>query len=370
MDEIKSQPQIQDDEIDLIALAKTLWNGRKIVIKSIVFFGIIGILVAIFSPKEYIAKTTLVPQIGEGQSKLGGLSSLAAMAGFNISLGGTGSDLSPTIYPQIVASVPFLLELMNTPLNFKESTTPVTLFDYYTKINKPSILILVKKYTVGLPGVLVSAVKSKTSDEATTDNEVKYPLRLNNDQLKVGKLLSKLVLLEANPKEGYLTLTAKLPDPGASAQLAQRAQELLQQYIVEFKVKKAKANLDFIQQRYDEAEKKFEIAQGKLAQFRDRNKNVSSATARTEEEKLTSQYNLIYGVFSELAKQLEQAKIQVKQDTPVFTIIEPVSVPLERSKPKRTMIFIIWMFLGGVAGTGIVFGREYLTTVKKRWKEI
>ena len=59
-------------------------------------------------------------------------------------------------------------------------------------------------------------------------------------------------------------------------------------------------------------------------------------------------------VFQELAGQVEQAKIQVNKDTPIFTIIEPVSVPLERSKPKRSMMVIIWTFLGGVFSVGWV----------------
>jgi uncharacterized protein involved in exopolysaccharide biosynthesis len=160
-----------------------------------------------------------------------------------------------------------------------------------------------------------------------------------------------------------------MQEAGAAAQLGQRAQELLQQYITEFKIKKAKANLDFIQLRFDETTKKFEAAQEKLASFRDRNKSVTLATARTEEERLTSQYNLIYSIYSELAKQLEQAKIQVKQDTPVFTIIEPVSVPTKKSKPNRQMILFIWLFLGGIAGTGIVFGKGFIEPLKNKWKK-
>ena len=146
-------------------------------------------------------------------------------------------------------------------------------------------------------------------------------------------------------------------------------QELLQQYIIEFKIKKTKANLDFIQQRFDEKEKKFQAAQERLAQFRDRNKNVSLAIANTEQERLSSQFSMVSGVYNELAKQLEQARIQVKQDTPVFTIIEPVSVPTERSKPNRPMILFIWIFFGGVVWTGIIFGREYFQTIKERWRE-
>jgi uncharacterized protein involved in exopolysaccharide biosynthesis len=368
--EIKPQQPIQnDDEIDLIALAKTFWKGRPIFIKSVILFGIIGFFVAILSPKEYIARTVMVPQIGDGQSKLGGLSSLAAMAGFNIIAGSTGSELSPTIYPQIVASIPFQLEMMNTPLKFKESTNPITLFDYYLKVKKPSAIGYLMKYTIGLPGILVAAIKGKAPTEEMIGDGTKHLLQLNVDQRKVRKILAELVTLEANAKEGYLTLSAKLPEAGPAAQLAQRAQELLQQYIIEFKVKKTKANLDFVQQRCDETEKKFEVAQERLAKFRDRNRNISSAIASTEGERLTSQYNLVYGVYSELAKQLEQAKIQVKQDTPVFTVIEPVSVPTERSKPKRTMILFIWIFLGGVVGTGIIFGKQYLQTIKERWEE-
>jgi len=367
--EIKPQQQIDDDEIDLIALAKTFWKGRPILIKSIIIFGIIGFIVAITSPKEYVAKTVMVPQVADGQSKLGGLGGLAAMAGINISAGSTGSELSPTIYPQIVSSIPFQLELMNKPLNFKESLSPITLFDYYAKERKPSFFSYLTKYTIGLPGVIIGAVKGKTTEGILPGSGTKQPLQLNEDQRKVRKIISGLISLEVNAKEGYLTLSTKMAEPGPAAQLTQRAQELLQQYIKEFKIKKTKANLEFVQQRYEETEKKYESTQQRLAAFRDRNRNVSSALAGTELERLTSQYSLVSGVYSELAKQLEQAKIQVKQDTPVFTVIEPVSVPTERSKPNRPMILFIWIFLGGVVGTGVIFGRQYLGTVKERWRE-
>lgn len=76
-----------------------------------------------------------------------------------------------------------------------------------------------------------------------------------------------------------------------------------------------------------------------------------------------------YTIYSELAKQLEQAKIQVKQDTPVFTIIEPVSVPTNKSKPNRPMILFIWLFLGGVVGTGFVFGKGFIEPIKKKWNQ-
>lgn len=367
--EIQTKKSTEDDEIDLIALAKTFWNGRAILIKSIILFGIIGFFVAILSPKEYVAKTVMVPQVSDGQSKLGGLSSLAAMVGFNLNTGSTGSELSPLIYPQIVSSIPFQLELMNTPLNFSGKADPITVFDYFT-IKRASFLGSIRKYTIGLPGTIIASVKGTPIEETGIGNAPKQPICLTDKQKEVGKILSKIVSLEVNAKDGYLALSTTMAEPQAAAQLAQKAQELLQQYIIEFKVKKTKANLDFVQQRFNETAKEYNLAQQRLAAFRDRNRSLISAIAGTDQEKLLSQYNLISGVYIELAKQLEQAKIQVKQDTPVFTIIEPVSVPTERSKPNRPMILLVWVLFGGFFGTGIIFGREYLATIKKRWKNI
>jgi len=352
-----------DDEIDLIQLAKTFWEGRKTIIKTVAIFAVLGLLVALFSAKQYTATTTMVPQGADGQSKLGGLSGLAAMAGFNLNIGGA-SDITPAVYPQIISSVPFQLGLMKTKLTFKGIDHPVSLFDYYTDYNKPNPLI---KYTIGLPGVILKAIKGKPAEGTSTGNN--GPIRLTDDQRKVQKKLADLVSIDYNDKDGYVTLTCNMPEALPAAQLAEHTQKMLQQYITDFKVKKAKANLEFVQQRYDETKKQFEKAQDELARFRDRNKNVATAMAQTELERLNSNYNLLSSVYTELAKQLEQAKIQVKEDTPVFTIIEPVSVPLEKSKPKRAMILIIWLFLGGIIGTGVVFGREYLAQFKERWND-
>ena len=123
----------------------------------------------------------------------------------------------------------------------------------------------------------------------------------------------------------------------------------------------------FIEERYEEKKAEYEKAQERLAAYRDRNKNVSSAVARTGEERLQGEFNIAYNVYNELAKQLEQARIQVKEDTPVLSVIKPVVVPVEKSKPNRPMILIIWIFLGGLIGVGIVFGKQYLATIREKW---
>ena len=62
----------------------------------------------------------------------------------------------------------------------------------------------------------------------------------------------------------------------------------------------------------------------------------------------------------QLASQLEQAKLQVNKDTPVFTTIKPVTVPYEKTAPKRSQIVISFLFLGFVLSSGYVLVKEYV----------
>lgn len=360
-------PVTNDDEIDLLELAKTFWNGRSIVLKTMLVAGILGVIIAMLSPKEYTATTTIVPQTSSSENKLGGLSSLAAMAGFNLDNASSGDVLSPTVYPEIVSSVPFQMDLMNIPFSFSEVNHPVSLYEYYAEISKPGVLSLITKYTIGLPGVIISAIKGDSEQKTVTEN--KGPIALTKKQETVRKMISEQVTMNLDTKQGFITIQAAFPEALLSAQVADQARELLQKYITRFKILKASDKLTFIEQRYEEKKKEFEKAQTRLASFSDRNKNVTSAVARTEEARLQGDYTIAMNVYNELAKQLEQAKIQVKEETPVFSILEPAMVPSERSKPKKSMIVFIWLFLGGIVGTGLVFGKEYLKDIKTKWNE-
>jgi len=368
--------QTEDDEIDLIALAKTLWEGRRTIIKITLIFMAIGLFVAIFSEKEYTASTTMVPAT-QGKSIGGSLGGLAAMAGINLGSMGSDSGISPTLYPQILNSIPFQKELLQTPLTIEGQSKPITYTDYYTNVYSPSLLGYLKKYTIGLPGLLIKAIKSKPSNvtlsgvEGGVEKEAKEQLlTISDDEDSLIKKLNNQIVLDINDKDGYISISATLPEAISAAQLAQHTQELLQQYIINFKVQKSLEQLKFIQERYSEKETEFKFIQKQLANFKDRNQNINTTIGQSKLVQLQSDYDLAYGVYKELAKQLETQQIQVKQDTPVFTVLKPVSVPFEKAAPKRLSILVIWTFLGGVIGIGLVFGKEFLGSLKSNAKGV
>lgn len=352
-DQLTNQPE---NEIDLIDVIRKLWDKRKFILKVTLVFLILGILVAVFSSKEYTASCTIVPQTGD-KSGAGSLGGLAAMAGINLGNMNSGDVLSPKIYPKVLASVPFQKELMRTPVTFEEYEEPVTLMDYYTgeEYQKFSLMGSLLKYTVGLPGVIIQAIRGEQPEPEISIGGSGIQT-LSKEENECSKILRSNVSIALNEKEGYVTISSVMSEPLAAAQVASKVQTMLQKYITEFKIEKAQAKFDFIESRYAESKQQFEQKQEELAVFRDANRNSASASARAMEERLSNEYNVALGVYSELAKQREQAGIQVKENTPVFTIVEPVTVPSERSKPKRGLICIAFVFLGGFAGIGLVLG--------------
>ena len=365
---LPTENSIHDDEIDILALLKTIWIGRKTVIIFLIVAAFLGVLAAFSSKNVYTSSTVIVPQVGQSNNRLGSLSSLAAMAGFNLNLNKMDDVLSPMVYPQIVSSVPFQYELMNTPFTIKGVDHPVSIYTYFTEMKKPGVLSLVRKYTLGLPGVIMKALRKPVPDEPI-ETTTTVPMALTGKQESIRRMIAGAVTLDVNPKEGFLTLTSKMPDARLAAEVTQYASNLLQKYITRIKIEKATDQLNFIQERFNEKKKEFEKAQDNLALFRDRNKNVSTAMARTEEERLMSEYNIAFNVYSELAKQLEQSQIQVKENTPVLSIVAPPYVPRQKSNMGKSKILLIYLFLGGIIGIGIIFGKKYFTSLKQRWNE-
>ncbi|NLT02283.1 MAG: exopolysaccharide biosynthesis protein [Bacteroidales bacterium] len=353
------------NEIDYMQLLQKLWQARKTIIIGLGIGAVLGVIVAFILPKQYRVVTTMLPQ-SESEGGMGKLSSLASLAGFDLDLSGGESDISPIIYPQIVESAPFMLELMNTPFTFKAVDHPVSLYEYYYSIKKPSFGELVMKYTIGLPGLLKKSIKKEAKPVEAKEGG---PQVLTKEQEALMLSLKGQISLSVNKKEGYLTLTCVFEEPLLTAQVAEKSQELLQKYITAYKTNKSKDQLAFIEQRYAEKKDDFIKAQNRLASFQDRNLHVSSASAMAELDRLESEKDIAFAVYSELAKSLEQSSIQVKRQTPVFAIIKPVVVPNDKFKPQRAKVLMVFMVLGLLFGGGYIGAIELLNLRKKSTTE-
>ena len=365
--DVAQQNSNNEDEIDIIALAKTIWLGRIKIVKTTLIFMGIGLFVALTSPAEYTSTIVVKPTLSDSESNLGrNLGGLAAMAGINF--GGTNSvaEIHPTLYPKIIESYSFQKELMESPIYVSDLNSEMSFEKYYTEYHRLSILELFKKYTFGLPGVILSSIKPKENIVGSDEN-VFNTISEKDEEMML--LLQEQLNVSVDEEQGFVSISAIMPDGLQAAQLALSAESILQRRVINYKLKKAKEDLDFIEDRYREKKNAFEQAQENLAKYRDANKNVNTASAQTEAERLESEYQLAFSVYSEIAKQVETQKIQVKENTPVFAILQNPVIPLKKSSASKSTVLICWTLLGVFVGVATIFSKEFISNIREEWAD-
>jgi hypothetical protein len=351
---------------------KPIWFffKKKIHILTILVIAmfLLGILVAILSPVEYEASIRLLRENPEQ----GGSNQQNFMRNFNIPmLGGSGSanEMSSTLYPDIIESTPFALDLIQNKINFHRLDTSMLIEEYFGEVLGPTAIDKIKNNTIYLPSRILSGLEEKPSDlpvslaapaMGSASNSLENmaqlppPLKISRKQLGIISQVTSRIELEISGS--YVDIQCKMPDPVAAAELTQLVYIHLTDYIIKNKIRKASIYKNFIEERTIEAKEKFYSAQNRLAVFQDQNININTAKANAEEQKLKAEYELAFNLYKSLDVQLEQAKIKVKEDTPIFSVMEPIQIPNEKSEPQRMKIVLMSAFLGVFLGFVVLAG--------------
>lgn len=352
MDNTEQSKIENEQEIDLIELAKQLWSERKFLLKCCGVAVIVGLVVAFSIPKEFSTTVKLAPETSDPSKKMGNLGGLAAMAGINLGSSVGADAISPDLYPDVVSSVPFLLELFPVEVKDKKGDLQVTFYDYMFDHQRGAWW----GYIVQAPFQLLGLVKDLFSSEEEEDNGGQVnPYALTQDQTAVILALQKRISVAVDKKTLVITVAVQMQDPLISADISKIVVEKLQNYITNYRTQKAKQDLVFTEKVFGEAKDSYYKAQKAYAAFEDANKNIISASYRTEQERLKNEMTLTFNVYNTLAQKLEQDKLRVQEQTPVYTVIEPASVPLKAASPKKPLILIGFVFLALFGGVGFLF---------------
>jgi len=340
------------EEINLIEIIQKVWDGRKNLIKFSVLFSILGVFLALNSPNVYKAHSTFILKTESNGSLSGGLGSLASLAGLSVgSAGGNNSQISPKLYPMFVKSDPFIEILLNISVPFQGKE--ILLKEYLTRKKKKSffnsLFSNIKNYTIGLPSLIKSTFFKDQTKKPSNKNVsgIKY-YTIQEEKLYLAA--KALIDVSMDKKDGFITLSVESLHPEVAASIAMNAQTLLQQEVINFKIKNAQETLAFTEKLYLEKKSIFEDLQDQLAKFRDQHQNISAGLFRNKLSRLEEEFSIASNVTQELARKVEQARIQVREATPIFTIINPVVIPNYRSKPNRTLMVF------GFTLVGLIFG--------------
>lgn len=362
------RPATEDDDelqIDWMGILRQVLAIRKKLYKAAAVGVVLGILIALGTPKQYTVSITLSPEMGSSKSG-SGLASMAASF-----LGGSiGSDspdaLNATLAPDIVASTPFLLELFDARVVSQDKQIDTT-FTAYLDEQKSSWM----GYVLKAPGMAISGIKSLFSEKKEkTETIQEGTIELNEEDAAKLEGLRQQIMADVDKKTAITTLSVTLQDPKVTATIADSVVSKLQQYITAYRTRKAKEDCQYLEKLYKERQQEYYDAQQRYARYVDANSNVVFQSTLAERERLQNDMNLAYQVYSQVAQQLQVARAKVQEEKPVFAVVEPAVVPLNPSGTSRKVILLGVVFLAVVfTGAWELLGKKYWQLLKEGLKQ-
>ena len=301
---------INEGEIDLLQLITELWNKKALIIFLTTIAAIISVLYSLSLPNIYRSQALLAPADSQSQgmsSSLGGLSSIAGIAG--ISIPGTG-DAKKTEAIAILNSHQFLEEFINS----HNLVVPIMASKGWDK--ESNKLIFNEK--------LYDAQKNQWLVEDGKDLKPSIQETVKKFRLMVSSSVDK--------KNGYLLIFADTYSPYISKQWVELLIVDINKYIMEADVERAEKSLEYLNSQINQ-------------------------TAIPELKQVVAQ----------LIKK-EQQTIMLSQSSPeyIFKVIDRPIVPELKLSPKRAIICIVGTITGFMIAVALVlaliFRRQVITT--------
>ena len=360
---INNQPQyIDEPEIDIMELISKLWKKRIMIIKWCIAGAIVGLVVGFSIPKTYKAGVTLAPEMQQKTSS--GVSSIASMMGVN--LNNSVDAISVEMFPDVVHSTPFIVELFDLPVTFerKDSVMTLPLVEYMKEYQKSPWWSSVIQFPFKVLGWCIDLV-TPDKEELEGDGTLN-PNNLPKKERGVVKFFAANIMVNVDKKSFKTQMSLEMQDPLVVATVMNAVVDNLKDYMSEYRTSKARQDAENLEVICEQRKVDYYKAQQAYASYLDSNKNVIRQSANAERERLQQEMNLAYQVYSQVATQLEASRIQAEQAKPVFAVIDPVVVPIRKAAPSKAELLVIFTILAGCAAAGwVLFGEEYWKKLKE-----
>lgn len=359
----------EESSVDWAGLAVKLMRHKWFIIIFTAIFTIIGIGCALAKKPRYSVNVVLAPEL-EGKTTTSSLKGIASMLGMNSLSSMVPTDaINITLFPEICSSTPFLTGLFDVPVTtyvsdkaYMKGKRPkhTTLFKFITKEGEPK-----KGLSAWLDEILP---KEKTL--RPENNSVVNISHLTKTQTSVVKLLSKSIGASVDKKTGVTTISVVLEDPQVASDIADTVCQRLQDYVTEYRTRKARHDYDYYSEMAEQAHKDLVKAQAAYAQSVDFDRSVILQTVSSEKERLRVEAQLAQQVFEQLDQQKAAAKAKYQELKPAFVVIQPASMPLRPSGMGRKVLVLAFMFFGFIISAGWkMFVADWVKQFKSDYKQ-
>ncbi|MBO4463729.1 MAG: chain-length determining protein [Prevotella sp.] len=302
-------------------------------------------------PNTYKCTVKLAPEVSKGRTG-GSLGGLASAFGISLGSGMSGDDaIIPSLYPELVNSVNFRTSLFSIKVHRKNGSKEMTYYDYLLHEQKSPWWSKAKK------AVFTFLFGDKSDKRTNGANEVDN-FQLTKEQTFIQRVIGRLIFCDVDKKTFVITISVIDQDPLIAATIADSVQQKLQRFITDYRTSKAKVDVEYYQTLFAEAKENYEKALHDYAYFSDHNQKVQLQSVRSQQTKLETELGLQQQAYSQVAAQLIAAEAKLQEERPAFTILQPATVPVQKSAPSRAKICLLWMFLAFLGTTAYIIYKE------------
>jgi uncharacterized protein involved in exopolysaccharide biosynthesis len=205
--------------------------------------------------------------------------------------------------------------------------------------------------------LLLDNFKDKESDEKI-DSKKNGPIMLSKKQKDVADYILSNISCDVDKKTNVISITVTDQDPLVAATIADSVQRHLQVAITEYKTKKAKIDVAYMEDLYEEAKRDYDKARKAYAEYADANMDIELQIYKSKETDLENEMQLKYNIYQQVVEQLQLSKAKVQERTPAFIVMQSAAVPVKHSDRPKVFILAIWMIVGFMLRSGMLMWKN------------
>lgn len=351
LQEVKSNQERNRPDSDEMSLKEIVYKSRQIInylvskylicITVGIFGALVGLGIAYIKHATYTATTTFVLESGEsGGGGLGQYAGIASMVGIDFAGGGGGIFQGDNI-----------IELYKSRKMIEQTL--------YSNIQEDSTQLLIDRY------LNIKGWKEKWSDNPQLRNfNFKDAINTKTNSARLRDSLvtvvvddikkNYLIVSKPDKKLSIIKVDFKSPDELFSKNFNDNLVRNVNDFYVQTKTKKALQTVSNLQHQADSVRRILNGAINNVANIADATPNLNPARQTLRAPAQRSQFNADANkaILSELVKNLELSKMNLRQETPLIQIIDKPVYPLNVDMLTKTRGLVFGFAIG--AGLTII----------------
>lgn len=342
----------KNHEIDVVALIKNIFREWKTLLVYVGISAVLGLVIALAKPRVYTTEAILAPEFTSGTRNVSSnLLSMASTLGVNIGSQMTNDAIYPMLYPEILSSQDFILELKDCLVRTKESNAEKTFMQHIQEDSKSPFWLYPLTW-----------FQSEDSREENTVNDV---YKITKEDLAFFKSVKRSVDCIVNQKtmETYISVTDQ--DPLVSAIVVDTILNRLQKYIIEYRTTKARKDLDHYTLLAEETESRYNKAKEEYIAYSDGHQNIYFNDAKVKASILRSEMENEYNRFLSYKTLCYQAEEKIQEEKMAFFVIQKPKMPDKPSGTSKKVILLLFMMFGAFIGS-LRISWSYLVPTNKK----